>query len=526
MEYEYLLIGVVLLGVLFLQWNFFAKTRNDIKELAKFFPERDAFHYLSISIDDDTSRGSVRDQNHNLFLDESENEDNDDEVDADVIGEEDDNDDVDVDEIDKDEDDDDSSDGKPISIKNPDVILADSPHLREVISETNRYLRANDGATADFNLLSDICESKILAVEKKAELNLPLPLFIGLMGTFLGVIIGIGFIFFKGERFDFGVIQKFLGGILIAMTGSFCGLLLTTFNTHWYFKRAKDQTEIRKFNYLNFVRATLLPHLNESMSDSFMQLRNTLYHFNNDFKQNVTGFHNTIQQVTRHAETQRDFINEINKVGLQQITESNIRILSEFTRASNEVSKVSNFLSEVSQSYNNLSQVLQYTKDIFSKFNRLDEMMNSLSDSYSNNIRFLESTVRVLDQNYSALNNVSAIVKQNVQSSTDSIKDFVDEEKNKIDLLVQSLREKLIEAFDENAKNMITQELGKIEEMKESIRSLTTTSIELNKKVVSLLEGLSKRPRGDGGIRMSWGEIENYMPGGAFHSNDSLNLKG
>ncbi len=516
---EYLLIGVVLLGVLYLQWNFFAKTRNDIKELANFFPERDAFHYLSINMEDDTSLKSMHDQNHVLLKDE-EGDDDDDEIDEEEQSDEEDDDEIDA-------DDDDSFDGIPISIKNPDVILSDSPHLREVISETNRYLRANDGATADFNLLSDICESKILAVEKKAELNLPLPLFIGLMGTFLGVIIGIGFLFFnKGESFNFEVIQKFLGGILIAMTGSFCGLLLTTYNTHWNFKKAKDQTEIRKFNYLNFVRATLLPHLNESMSDSFMQLRNTLYHFNSDFKQNVTEFHDTIQQVTAHANTQREFINEINKVGLQQITESNIRILSEFTRASNEVSKVSNFLSEVSQSYNNLSQVLEYTKGIFSKFNRLDEMITSLSDSYSDNIKFLESTVRVLDQNYSALNNVSAIVKQNVQSSTDSIKDFVDQEKNKIDLLVQSLREKLISAFDENAKNMITQELGKIEEMKDSIRSLTTTSIELNKKVVALLEGLSKRPRGDGGIRMSWGEIENYMPGRAFQSNDNVNLKG
>ncbi len=502
---EYVLIAIVLFGVLYLQWLFFSKTQKDISELANFFPEKDAFDYLSISIENDLS-GSYKSQKLNLFLEETDDDAKNIVEDDSDYAEEDDEEDIDF-------NDDTTANGKPISIKNPDIILADSPHLREVISETNRYLQANDGATADFNLLSDICESKILAVEKKAELNLPLPLFLGLMGTFLGVIIGIGFIFFKGQSFDFEVIQKFLGGILIAMTGSFCGLLLTTFNTHWNFKKAKDLTEIRKFNYLNFVRATLLPHLNESMSDSFMQLRNTLYHFNHDFKQNVTEFHDTIQQVTAHANTQREFINEINKVGLQQITESNIRILSEFTRASNEVSKVSNFLSEVSQSYNNLSQVLEYTKGIFSRFNRLDEMINSLSASYSDNIKFLESTVRVLDQNYSALNNVSSIVKQNVQASTESIKDFVDEEKNKIDLLVQSLREKLISAFDENAKNMITQELGKIEEMKDSIRSLTSTSIELNKKVVTLLEGLSRKQPGNGRRKMTWEEVEGYMPG-------------
>jgi len=494
---ELIIILVLVIGVIALQVVFFRQTKSDIKELLNFFPKEDAFDYLSIEFKNDLEEteftkikpesvselfGIDEDDEKSDLFDENEDED---EEEGEVESKEDD----DIEEVE------DDGEWFPISIKNSLFVLSNSPHMREVLTETNRYLKANDGATADFNLLSDICESKILTVEKKAEANLPLPLFVGLMGTFIGVIVGVTFILLSKSDFNFDVIQRFLGGILIAMIGSFFGLLFTTLNTHFYFKNAKDQTEIRKFNYLNFIRASLLPHLNETMSDSFSQLRDTLTHFNRDFKENVSTFHLTISQVREYANDQKEFLSEINKVGLKQVTESNLRILQEFTRASDEFSRVSGYLTKISTSYNNLSQVLEYSKEIFSRFNRFDEILNSLGDNYSDNIKLLEKSVRVLDQNYSSLNNVNDLVKQHVQSSNYAIEQFIEHEKNKVDLLVQSLNEKLINAFDDHAKNKILDEIAKIDEIKLNLGELVKASNNSNSSIIRLLEFISKKPQ-------------------------------
>ncbi len=505
---EILIIILIVVGVISLQIFFFRQTKSDINELLNFFPKEDTFNYLSIRFKSKYSETTSTEAKPDsiaefLAIDEEQNEEDEEESEDEDQNEEDDDESDDIDEIEEDEED---EEWFPISIKNSLFVLSNSPHMREVLTETNRYLNANDGATADFNLLSDICESKILTVEKKAEANLPLPLFVGLMGTFVGVIVGVTFILLSKNDFNFDVIQQFLGGILIAMIGSFFGLFFTTLNTHFYFKNAKDQTEIRKFNYLNFIRASLLPHLNETMSDSFSQLRDTLTHFNRDFKDNVSTFHLTISEVRKYANDQKEFLAEINKVGLKQVTESNLRILQEFTRASDEFSRVSGYLTQISSSYNNLSQVLEYSKEIFSRFNRFDEILNSLGDNYSANIRLLENSVRVLDQNYSSLNNVNDLVKQHVQSSNNAIEQFIENEKNKVDFLVQSLNEKLIHAFDDHAKNQILDEIAKIDDIKLNLGELVKASNNSNNSIIRLLEFICKKPqiggKGRGGVTL------------------------
>jgi hypothetical protein len=60
-----------------------------------------------------------------------------------------------------------------------------------ILAATNLYLQKNRGSAADFNILRDISERESEALENEIDSNIALPLYIGLMGTFLGVIIGL-----------------------------------------------------------------------------------------------------------------------------------------------------------------------------------------------------------------------------------------------------------------------------------------------------------------------------------------------
>ena len=63
-----------------------------------------------------------------------------------------------------------------------------SAAFRQVVVETNEYLCKNAGTSADLGVLQDICEKKLEVKENAARSTLNLPLFIGLGGTFIGII--------------------------------------------------------------------------------------------------------------------------------------------------------------------------------------------------------------------------------------------------------------------------------------------------------------------------------------------------
>ena len=60
-----------------------------------------------------------------------------------------------------------------------------------VVRETNAYLCKNVGTSADLSLLQDICERKFESLENSITNTINVPLYMGLAGTFLGIITGL-----------------------------------------------------------------------------------------------------------------------------------------------------------------------------------------------------------------------------------------------------------------------------------------------------------------------------------------------
>src|SRR5689334_18030844 len=121
-----------------------------------------------------------------------------------------------------------------------------------IVAATNLYLQKNKGAAADFNILRDISERESETLESEIDSTIAMPLYIGLMGTFLGVIIGlVKLAFFEGITDE--SIQSFLGGVLIGMTASAVGLLLTTLG-NYFLKQAKLQRDRNKNDYYTFLQ--------------------------------------------------------------------------------------------------------------------------------------------------------------------------------------------------------------------------------------------------------------------------------
>lgn len=128
--------------------------------------------------------------------------------------------------------------GNVESIKVFKIVSADldknSSEFRKILDSINNYLQKNKGAVSDFMLIKDIVERNCDSKEEEITIQTPIPLYIGLMGTMLGIIIGIGRIAIMGGGFSAFIdnpqqaIGELMGGVAIAMLASlteFCLLL-------------------------------------------------------------------------------------------------------------------------------------------------------------------------------------------------------------------------------------------------------------------------------------------------------------
>ena len=70
--------------------------------------------------------------------------------------------------------------------------------LKEIRDALNMYLQKNKGAASDFYLMKDVVERYCDAEEEEINIQQPIPLYLGLMGTMVGIIVGIGFIAVSG----------------------------------------------------------------------------------------------------------------------------------------------------------------------------------------------------------------------------------------------------------------------------------------------------------------------------------------
>jgi Sec-independent protein translocase protein TatA len=272
-----------------------------------------------------------------------------------------------------------------------------------LLSATNLYLQKNKGAAADFNILRDISERESEALENEIEANIALPLYVGLMGTFGGVIIGlIQITFFEGIN-DVSI-RSFLGGVLIGMAGSACGLLLTTLG-NYYFRLARIVRDRNKNNYYTFLQAELLPSLTSDMAGSLTSLKDNLDAFNREFSQNISSFKGTLANITENISLQKEFLEALQKIGYQELAEANIDVFNRIEKSLPvfnqfiESIKEANLLTEQAKSsFEAIRQIMDDLKGFRSGVNGLGAYIKQNDTLIEKQVRYLNAYISTAAQ--------------------------------------------------------------------------------------------------------------------------------
>lgn len=191
-----------------------------------------------------------------------------------------------------------------------------SEGFRAIVEFTNAYLLKTRGQT-ELDALAALAKDKVQAHERAISTNLALPLYIGLLCTFSGVIVGLVKIALIGV--SEGAIQSFIGGVLIGMVGSASGLALTVLSKD-RFKRCRRTLDRHLYDYLTFLRLQVLPAQAATSSDA-ATLSMNLSAFNEGFAKYQRYMNESLTETLRLFSDLKDVFGQIRLLdqGLQSI---------------------------------------------------------------------------------------------------------------------------------------------------------------------------------------------------------------
>ena len=240
-----------------------------------------------------------------------------------------------------------------------------------IIYRTNEYLCKNTGTSADLGILEDICDSQKGALEDEIHNSLNVPLYLGLAGTFVGIItglIGVDFNQIFGETDNLSGLQHLLYGIIAAMCASLLGLGFTVYNSAISYKSAVAKSNEGKEEYMNFLRRELMPLLSNSMASSLNSLKGVLGHFVDKFGRNLDAYANSAELLNDNLEKQHLVLAEINKLSLTQTANKIAATFMQLKDSADSLNVFKSYQEQLNSTIANVSGIVNQTQTIIDKF--------------------------------------------------------------------------------------------------------------------------------------------------------------
>ena len=255
---------------------------------------------------------------------------------------------------------------------------AAGPEFAELLADTNAYLRKNKG-TADFNLLQSIAERRAGALDDEVQSGTTAPLYIGLMGTFGGAILGLASLLVSGGKFDDAAIQAFLQGVAIAMVGSLMGLGLTQYAGALY-RAARRQAEARRNGYYTFLQVELLPILHSDMAGSLGSLKSVLDAFNQDFLSKIYEFGPIVGALNENISTQKSFLEQLQKVGYTDMADASIRVFDKVAQSAHHFENFLVYQEKLNATLQQGSAVAEQVQSLLTRLTGLEQGLNQVPE--------------------------------------------------------------------------------------------------------------------------------------------------
>lgn len=250
----------------------------------------------------------------------------------------------------------------------------------------NTYLSKNKGAVSDFNLIKDIVERNCDTLEAEITSQTPIPLYLGLMGTVAGIILGLFTITESGGFSNIEkVIEILMSDVAIAMVASFMGIGFTTL-TLWRSKQCKVIVEANKNRFYTWIQTNLLPVISKSAVSAITLLQHNLTRFNDSFSETVDRLEENLRDFGDVYESQIEILKKIEEIDVKKMAVANVKVLTALNGSMGSLDRFSQYMS-------NVTEYLTAVRDLNGKLDEhleRTETLSVVSDFYKKQMKEIE----------------------------------------------------------------------------------------------------------------------------------------
>lgn len=309
-------------------------------------------------------------------------------------------------------------------------------HFHDVLESINKYLVNNKGSAANFNILIDIVERHIDTLVNRINSTVSVPLFLGLVGTFAGIIAGLGMLDFSEAENGSSILSTeslggLINGVIIAMIASMFGLLLTIINSSWLFKNAAYKNESDKNLFYDLIQGELLPKLSKDVSDSLGTLKENLDHFNNKFGENLINYKESFQLLNDNLVNEKEFLEAIQQVGIVKLSDQIVKTFEDINTASNDFHEFKKYQNELNKVVSSSIAVLKEYSSVSATFNDFNQNLKLVSENIIESSDFYHQFKTFLETHFSDLEERRSIFTETIEKIDDVLTQKLKELSNK-----------------------------------------------------------------------------------------------
>lgn len=384
--------------------------------------------------------------------------------------------------------------------------------LLELVKELNKYISRNKGTT-DFSIIQNKTERFANTMFENASSNLAFPTYMGLMGTFIGVLMGlVGFVLpdLIGEfGFDIGSdeeanITRLVYGVIVSMITSAFGLSFTTKSNKaaTEYKRMMDE---RKNMFYDFIQNELMPVLGMSVVAALSQLKETLLHFHESFDVITRNFERTfngctdkfgkefeknivavghaasqlgssIEVVNKNVENQQALLRELRSDGMIAALDRFVDAGRQFEQSANSVKEMDNMCENISAAVKSLlivqkeynsslvvpKLIAERLNVILERVTTFENSVNALGASIAQTQMLGNSELTLIQEHLDNIKRKDAIAVEYQETANEELKALFDTETT----IIQNLQRQYTSAIESHSD-----EFGKLmEQVAEAIK--------------------------------------------------------
>lgn len=396
-------------------------------------------------------------------------------------------------------------------------IKSEHSHFSKVIKSTNAYLSKNKGTSADFGILKDTCERYLEKVDNEIGNLINVPLYIGLGGTFIGIIIGLWGIDFStttegaATTISSDSIAQLLNGVISAMFASLMGLAFTVINSALVYKPATYKNDTDKNHYYDFLQRELLPFLNLGVSKSLERFKDVLNHFINKFGENMDDYKDSGLLLNENLQKQQTVLEEINKLSLVRTSTKIIEVFADLKESAEHLEKFQVYQKGLNDYVYKTEKVAHDMTVIIEQFKDFNANLKAITNNTVSTIELQKQFKDSLEKHFPTINDHREVwriqvdeLNQDIKEvykelnnyfkiSTDQIKSFIGGNNNFYTGFIEL--QKAIKIFVENSsiqKDEFNVLKNEIVEMRKDFKDSQKQSIETNMTIIEAIIDLNK----------------------------------